>query len=274
MTTVTTAPKTTASVDRITPDVAAALLGANQGNRHLRPTVVSRYARDMAAGDWLVNGETIKLSTSGRILDGQHRLAAVVESGATIETFVVRDLPDEVQDTVDRGLPRNIADALRLHGETSANVLAGAICQVIVMRSPQPASNALSWPSTPEAVRWLDANPSIRASVHATYSAAMSLRAPHTTFAALHYLFAALDPDDADAFFASLQSGAALVEDSAVFALREVLIREWVVPRRMDRHRLQALCIKAWNAWRKGTPVKQLKWKTGGARPEDFPRPE
>lgn len=256
------------------PQMARELLQGNVHNRTLRETVWRRYARDMAAGLWVFNGETIKVSADGGLHDGQHRLRAVVEAGVTIRMIVVYGLADEAQETVDRGLGRNIADALRLRGEKNANVLAGAICQAVVLGSPIPGREAEFWPSSRQALAFLDANPSIRDSVHATYTAATSLRAPQTTFAALHFLFAAIDPEDAEAFFDRLNTGAGLAPDSPILALRETLLREWTAPRRMRRHRLQALCIKAWNAYRRNQPVRQLKWKTGGAAPEAFPRPE
>jgi hypothetical protein len=262
------------AIVRITPELAGEWMSKNGHNRNLRETVWKRYARDMEAGRWELNGESIKRCEEDDTLDGQHRLKAIVVSGCTIESIVVTGLPHATQETVDRGMPRNIADALRLRGEQSANVLAGAICQAIVLQSPLPGKEADFWPSTGEAVRYLDEHPEIRASVTATTHASDALRAPQTTFACLHHLFSALDEEDASAFFAGLATGADLLPDSPILALREALLREWVAPRRMPRNRFQAISIKAWNAWRRGAPVRLLKWKTGGANPEAFPRPE
>jgi len=36
---------------------------------------------------------------------------------------------------------------------------------------------------------------------------------------------------------------------------------------------IAALVIKAWNAYRDGAPVRQLKYRIGGANPEKFPEP-
>jgi hypothetical protein len=258
----------------ITPALAAEWLAQNGHNRHQRETVWRRYARDMASGRWVFNGESIKRCKEGHTDDGQHRLRAIVESGVTITSVVVSGLPHSAQETVDRGMPRNIADALRLRGESSANVLAGAISQAIVLQSPSPGRESDFWPSTGEAIRYLDEHPEIRASVTAATNTSDVLRAPQTTLAALHHLFAAIDEEDATGFFDGLASGAGLDEGSPILALREAMLREWVAPRRMARNRLQAIWIKAWNAYRRGDAVRLLKWKTGGARPEAFPKPE
>ncbi|MDO0930218.1 hypothetical protein QQY66_00225 [Streptomyces sp. DG2A-72] len=42
----------------------------NTHNRSLRPRVVAAYARDMHAGRWMDNGETIKFAADGTLLDG------------------------------------------------------------------------------------------------------------------------------------------------------------------------------------------------------------
>lgn len=44
------------------------------------------YARRMLAGDW--QPSTIKVSRSGKLLDGRHRCAAVILSGVTIKVLV------------------------------------------------------------------------------------------------------------------------------------------------------------------------------------------
>jgi hypothetical protein len=262
-----------AEIVLVTPAQASSWLAANTGNRHVRPTVVTRYARDMAAGSGELNGETVKIASTGRILDGQHRLLAVVESGVAVQMFVVTGLPETVQETVDRGLPRNIADALRLRGEVNVILLAGAIAQAIVAKSPRPSQNEF-WPSTKEAMAYLDEHPQIRESCNRGELLRKAIAYPATTGAALHHLFAELDEEDADEFVKALAEGADLAEDSPILRLREIMIREMSAPRRMARLRLQALTIKAWNAWRRGTPVLLLKWKTGGSKPETFPRPE
>jgi hypothetical protein len=256
----------------VSPAVAGQWLARNSTNRHIRPTVVNRYARDMAEGYWEYNGETVKIAESGRVLDGQHRLAAVVESGVTIPMLVVTGLPEAAQETVDRGLPRNIADALRIRGETNVTLLAGAIARTILLKSGSP-STATAWPSTREALYYLEEHPSIRASVPWGDRLRKAIAFP-VSAAALHHVFSEIDDGDADAFFTQLESGVGLSADSPILRLRELMVREMSAQRRMHQHRLLALSIKAWNAWRRGDPMQLLKWKTGGSKPEAFPRPE
>lgn len=70
----------------VTPDVAERLLGINYDKqRNIQPGRVDVYSRDMANGNWNSQASgTIQISSDGKVVDGQHRLLAVIKSGATI----------------------------------------------------------------------------------------------------------------------------------------------------------------------------------------------
>jgi hypothetical protein len=112
----------------ITPDLAKSWLECNQGNRHLRRSVVTAYERDMRNGDWLLNHQGIAFDSTGRLIDGQHRLQAICNAGVTVTMLVSTGWPQRqssarntTMDTFDRGLNRSVADQLGLqHGMTDA----------------------------------------------------------------------------------------------------------------------------------------------------------
>lgn len=79
----------------ITPRIAKTMLSHNTGNRPLRKAVVQRYATDMENGDWQDNGDPIRFDTNGRLIDGQHRLEAVILSDTPIDAWVLRGLKPE-----------------------------------------------------------------------------------------------------------------------------------------------------------------------------------
>ena len=65
----------------ITPSIAKGLLESNTKNRGINELVVSRYANDILKGNWKEDtGEAIKISKMNIILDGQHRLCAIVKA--------------------------------------------------------------------------------------------------------------------------------------------------------------------------------------------------
>lgn len=112
-------------VEKITPEIARQFLAKNLSNRPLKKTsTVAVFAAAMKRGEWVLNGDAIRFSSDGVLLDGQHRLEAVVKSGATIYSLVVYGLPPSTFDTIDRGRPRTTADMLAIRGEKNYTALA------------------------------------------------------------------------------------------------------------------------------------------------------
>ncbi|MGV3756992.1 MAG: hypothetical protein ACO1QS_16545 [Verrucomicrobiota bacterium] len=120
----------------ITPKMALNWLNNNLGNRALKWDVVEAYARDMRNGVWVATHQGIAFNADDDLIDGQHRLKAIVESGVTVKMMVTFGLPVKVEgkeelttmDCVDRGRSRSVADQLTIqHGFKNANITA-AIC--------------------------------------------------------------------------------------------------------------------------------------------------
>lgn len=109
-----------AAIMRVTPRIAEEWLGKNESNRNLRPTRVAQLVRDMRAGNFALTGDSIKFDWSGNLIDGQHRLTAVRDSGITIEVLVVRGLAPTVRAVIDTGAKRSAGDALRMAGKNAA----------------------------------------------------------------------------------------------------------------------------------------------------------
>ena len=87
----------TMTVEKITPEIAAEYLKVNIKNyRKLQRQVIKRYAEDMKAGRWELNGEPIVFDENGLLKNGQHRLAAIIASGVTVEMTVVRGVSESV----------------------------------------------------------------------------------------------------------------------------------------------------------------------------------
>jgi len=101
----------------ITPDLARSWLDRNTGNRRLNAKYVTRLAHDMKNGDWRPSHEGIAFGVSGRLLDGQHRLSAIVQSDVTLELPVWRNVPDKSLMVIDGGKSRSVADHMKLSGE-------------------------------------------------------------------------------------------------------------------------------------------------------------
>src|SRR4051812_8322853 len=80
----------------ITPTLAKYLLDLNTQNRPVNDQFVRQYAYDMEKSRWMFTGDTLKLTRSGRLIDGQKRLMAV-ELSKTKQTFNLQlGLDDDV----------------------------------------------------------------------------------------------------------------------------------------------------------------------------------
>lgn len=132
------------AIEVIDPDLAALLLTGNVRNRSLSSVMVDSFARDMIAGNWRVTHQGIALDKDGRLLDGQHRLSAVVKSGVTIRTAVTYNADPESFRAVDMGRPRNSATILGFdfEGLKYKSVVTGALRVIDQFRGGRPLTNA------------------------------------------------------------------------------------------------------------------------------------
>jgi hypothetical protein len=97
----------------VTPEMAAGWLAtANTDNRQMRPASVRRYAEMMKNGDWKFTHQGVAFSHR-RIIDGQHRLAAIVASNKPQWMVVFVEQEDDVFGVLDRGTARTLRDDLR-----------------------------------------------------------------------------------------------------------------------------------------------------------------
>lgn len=268
--------KYSAHWETITPEVAHELITGNTHNRNLRARPVAAYSRDMVRGLWEVNGETIKIAEDGTLNDGQHRLAACIESGVPFVSLVVRGLPVKAQDNVDVGARRSYSDVLRLRGELNSTEVAATIRLISQWeRSPSAIGSGNIAPTNAEMDQVLERFPWIRESVTTISRASRETGLPKSVAGLTWWAFMLLDPDDCEHFFARLIDGQNLAEGNPIYALRRALanIDEGARGTKNVRYHA-AIVIKAWNAYRAGDECKVLTFRPGGSRPESFPFPK
>lgn len=121
-------------VETITPVLAEEYLRHNTKNRQLRKNLVSFYAEQMRKGQWMLNGESIVFSEDGTLVDGQHRLAAVVEANLNVEMLVVKNVSPDSFATIDSGATRKIADTFYVKGIPNATHVASIIGKYLKLR--------------------------------------------------------------------------------------------------------------------------------------------
>lgn len=101
-------------VINLTPKIAKELIAKNTKNRKLDDRKVTEYAAYMGSGNWKLSHQGIAISETGIILDGQHRLMAVIKSNTSVPMMKVTGLPDDTMTVIDVGKKRGLADAFHL----------------------------------------------------------------------------------------------------------------------------------------------------------------
>lgn len=257
----------------ITPRLASDWLDKMGKNRRVSQGLVDKYAADMAEGRWLANGQTIVMGKSGLILDGQHRLLAIVKANMTVPMIVVSGVDDEAFKTIDTGRSRTVSDVLHVMGYPS-NVLLAAVARqwLIYTESGEfvvTASDLTSQRVIDAAVANADEFEVAIKAASATYKA---LKGSQAVWCVLWMTLGDIDPLDRDLFFDGLARGAELATNSPVFALRRYFLEQQAArgKRTQIRPNMQgALIIKAWNKFRNHEPTVLMTWRAN----EAFPQP-
>lgn len=107
-----------ACVATISPEAAYEILENRHiaNNRSLRSKIAKQYSSDMGVGLWSLTHQPIAFNTNMELCDGQHRLSACVDSGASFVSIVIFGVPPRSVVNVDAGAKRSAVDAGRILG--------------------------------------------------------------------------------------------------------------------------------------------------------------
>jgi hypothetical protein len=255
----------------ITPDLAAKWLDHITNPRVLSPGVIEAYARDMRAGDWQENGETIKWDVEDDCFDSEHRLRACVLAGVSFESWVIVGLPKQARDTVDLGHKRTLAQVLRNNGERYGRNLAGAAALLWRWRRGREALvDTTIRPTHAELIHLIENDPQLRTStelVHGSYAKAARLSRSSTVPTLIHFIGSGNHGDKATAFVSQVHYGTDIDFGDPAYALREKLIQLNQERNRFKQREMLGLWIPAWNAYAQDKPLRRIV-------PVDFNDPE
>lgn len=258
----------------ITPVVATEWLKMNTLNRPKKLKKIALYTADMKAGAWPITGATICFGKSGRLLDGQNRLQAIVDSGSTVRMLVVWDLADDIFDVIDGGARRTASDALVIEGHEGWVASCGATTARLVMNLTE-GRLPYSLTYSPQNIRrFVTAEPDIMGSVQ--FIASLPRRPapmPHSAAAALHFFMAQRDSDLADLLMMQLYRGDNMTADDMVLRLRNNLlgrVQQGAMGSNTDVTNVMSAVIRVWNSRRAGRSIAHIgnAFTRGG---EDFP---
>jgi len=117
--------------EKITPAIAASYLQKNTNNRPLNARRVAEITKEITSGRWQLTHQGIAFARDGRLIDGQHRLTAIVAAGVTVDVMVARDCDEDTFHVIDVGGKRTAADVLSIVGEKNSTRVAAALAAAI-----------------------------------------------------------------------------------------------------------------------------------------------
>jgi hypothetical protein len=210
----------------VTPNMAERWLKSNFNNRPVKEDVVTAYARDMANDVWQPTHQGIAFNDRDELIDGQHRLRAIIKCGKTIRMMVTFGLASKINgkemttmDCVDRGCARSVGDQLKIqHGIKAASHIAG-VCSAIAHLCMGERLRRLSVQQTLEIYRAFQTGVDY---VVANRSKESGLKSA-AVLAAFAFVFG-VDEKQAKHRLAVLNTGEEIQRHPQIAALREFLI--------------------------------------------------
>jgi hypothetical protein len=255
-------------VQTVSPKKAAQMLEANTRNRPLSKPVVKAFAEAMRRGDWMVTHQGIAFDINGVLIDGQHRLAAIVEADVPVAVTVFTEVPEGTFDVLDTGKRRKAADVLAMDGEKSTTMLAAMIRAVWLYETRRD----LTWSGGGAAItnhqimETLAAHPSLREHVgpgeHLASATGMIKSAAGTS----SFLVAEANPGrDLSEWRDGLIDGVGLAKTDPRLMFRKLMFsmarkQAGQGMRRRDTREHIGLYLTAFNAWNTGASLTQLRF--------------
>lgn len=258
----------------VTPDMAMSLLEGNKLNRPLNQQHVLRLANQIETGKWKFNGDTIKIADNANVLDGQHRLWAVIEAKQAIETCIVKGIAPDAFSTIDTlRKPRSGSDVLSLAGVTANRVTISTALQWLtrwqrnVIAEFQKPINRIENSDVETAYK---ENPGIeRAAERASKLRGLT---SSSLVAFFYYVLNNRNPELAERMLFTLENPSGVSVNDPFFRLRQYLLFNG--GKRRDALTTIAVMIKATNAAYENRDVKMLSWRKEGSLAEPFPKLE
>ena len=250
--------------ETIGPKRAQELLSAaaDQRQRHLSSPRVKKFAAAMKAGEWRLTHQPIAIDSHGVLIDGQHRMAAIVQSAAKCQFLVAYESDAQTFDVIDTGQARTAADSLAIAGYTNVNVLAASVRLLLTYPSIVGTKSNLSSAgrnvTTAQIIEYLESEQGSvvpHAATEADAIARMWGRYGAKTWltaAVTLALQSGLQRDILAEFLSKLRTGEMLAAGSPILAMRRWVMSDggWISNPAGERQTMGiAVFIKTLNGW-------------------------
>jgi len=264
----------------ITPEAANDLLKLNTMNRPMSKTHLSHLTAMLLRGEWVENGDAIRISKCGKLIDGQHRLLAVIKSGTEHKFLVARQLDSDVFDVLDTGKSRSASDVLSIDGFYQPELYASLSKRIIeykngvldgvVSGGDKHSVRKKSFTGKTTNTDVLEFSRNNDLVEHVKFGAKAYKELPlysKTDYAFLHWMFNSISETDCRVFFEKLVGGVNLSKTDPILLLRNKMIENIASSIKFSSKMKTALTFKTWNHFREGNEMKILQYFPDHAMP-------
>lgn len=246
----------TVSVEPVTADQAGAWLRDNNPqNRSIKKARVRLLEAELREGRYQLNGESVIFDENGKLVDGQHRLSAIANTGITVDCVIVRGVDPRARRTIDQGSIRTISDDLQMEGRGRA-LGVGAAARI--------AHNYLTGAKIGSKVTksalhdFIDANDSLFAAAEMGMGSGIMFQPRYISATVFLGTLAPETREQGADFVAGLDTGANFHLGDARLALREAFSRKRLHDEKITPDWALSATIRAWNAWIVNLPMEKL----------------
>ena len=250
------------------PDEAREILTTrNKGNRKIKKAKIAQYKTAMLSGRWKFTPVPLIFEEhTGRLLDGQNRLQAIVETGRSQQFVVCDNAGPEIMQAIDQGASRSASDHLTTRGIHGGASLAPLLLAIIgYAREPQDNWSAIKPVSNEEYVEAYEANPLLieEADGQGKRCNKEFRLISRTDFSFSYYLIksAGVDQHVIDDFFQRLSYGNDLASTCPVFQYRKWLANntgKYAGLRTRRQHSINNI-LKTFNQYRTGATANSFR---------------
>lgn len=256
----------------VTPELAQEWLANNDVNRRHRPRNIDSMYRDMKVGKWKgeLTVEPIKISRTGRLLDGQNRLMAVEKYGKPVPMWVATGLDDAAQKYMDLAAARTPSDIARITGiKNVTHAMSISRCDLMNPNGPGPlmVQNLKAKASAIQIVDHVEEHPDIEFAAEAAVALRDHLPGTPTALGYAWLQMYRVDPIATKDFFASLKElNFKPIRDprKAVIKALQQLNNEMGTANKDKMFATVSVLTRGWNAWRKGEEMQTIPYMRRG----------
>ena len=243
--------KMTETTRTINPEFAHKLLKYNPKNRRLNHAHVMGLASQMEEGLFMPELGFISFDKKGQLIDGQHRLHAIIESQTSFKMKIITGLNPDVRNIIDTGLKRSLADILRMDGVENAGIVSGAIAKMLIFDQTGRFDARLNRKfHNADFKKAIKKHPDILICAQ-KLRPSIIFRRP-AQILALYSMCHKVAPRKADDFFLRLMTGENLEKNSPLLEIRRIVLNKIGTRNNIAITDLIFALISVWNASRKG----------------------